>query len=120
MHVARTDTLPRPTQPHERAPLVGDLTADDGDQADLEDAVAPGRESRRLDVDDREAGECDRCVRHTEHDTQGVSQPVPYSNSAARLATSLRSHDVSVTWPKQRWPAKALVSTARALFDSLR
>ena len=44
VHVARTDALPRPTQPHERAPLVGDLTADDGDQADLEDAVAPGRE----------------------------------------------------------------------------
>ena len=42
------------------------------------------------------------------------------SSSAARLATSLRSQAVSVTWPKQGWPPKAWVSTARALFDSPR
>ena len=43
-----------------------------------------------------------------------------YSSSAARLATSLRSQAVSVMWPKQDWPLKAWVSTARALFDSPR
>ena len=43
-----------------------------------------------------------------------------YNSSAARLATSLRSQAVSVTWPKQGWSVKALVSTARALFDSPR
>jgi len=30
-----------------------------------------------------------------------------YSNSAARLATSLRSQAVKVMLPKQGWPAKA-------------
>ena len=43
-----------------------------------------------------------------------------YNSSAARLATSLRSQAVSVTWPKHGWSVKALVSTARALFDSPR
>ena len=43
-----------------------------------------------------------------------------YSSSAARLATALRSHEVSVTWPKQRCPPNAWISTASALFDSPR
>ena len=73
VHLARADALPRPAQPHERAPLVGDLSADDGDEPDLEDPVASGRQAGRLDVDDREAGECDRCVRHTRQPTPGVS-----------------------------------------------
>ena len=51
--------------------------------------------------------------------TQGKFR-VGQSSSAARLATALRSQATSVTCPKQRWPAKAWINTASALFDSPR
>ena len=44
--LARADPAPRPAQPHERGPLVDDLPADDGDQADLQDRGGAGSTAR--------------------------------------------------------------------------
>ena len=52
--------------------------------------------------------------------TTSPESPDRQSSSAARLATSLRSQEVSVMWPKHDWPRNDCVSTASALFDSPR
>ncbi len=147
VHLAWADAAPRPRQPHEALPALADRAVRlDRHHADLQDAMPPRRQPRRLHVDHGEPGQP-----HDVHATQGVSRRdlaqscrvraagrvrgagqahITYSagrkhstgqsSSAARLATSLRSQAVRVTWPKQGWPLNAWVSTARALFDSPR
>src|SRR5262245_7351143 len=91
--------------------------------------MAAQRQPRRLDVDHRESRQHGVFRAGPLHLGLHERQPRPWvshcdpngqSSSAARLATSLRSQAVRVTWPKQGWSVKALVSTARALFDSPR
>lgn len=54
------------------------------------------------------------------HGRDGAGVARNQRSSAANEATSLRSQAVKVMWPKQRWPRKAPMSTARALLDSPR
>ncbi len=67
VQVPRPDAAPRPRQAHEGGPLVADRAVGlDGHDADLQDAMPPAGEPRRLDVDDSEPGQ------HTVERTQRV------------------------------------------------
>ena len=144
VHATRPDTREPPGEGDERRPAVVDRPGGaDADDADLQHAVAPRRETARLHVDDCEPRSCHGpgCSRRARHATPphcpshadraailrcdrdenpNCAQRWRQRSSAARLATSLRSHVVSVTWPKHGWSAKALERTASALLDSPR
>ena len=124
--VAWADAVPPVAEADECRPAIDHgAVGIDGDNGDLQEVVALRPQPGRLDVDDRVASRVGRHgLPHHRHGLNlhgGCHRPgCVQSSSAARLATSLRSHAVIVMWPKHGWPRNAWVSTARALFDSPR